>query len=67
MKLETLMRKARTACEWRGHLMSRFARTEEHYATSTCERCNRNVLVCDKPMPNEIDIGGEAVALGCNQ
>lgn len=64
-KLERLRHEAEEACEFRGHVMKRF----EHYAKgrclSTCKLCGKAVSVIVKPAPNEIDIGGEAVALQC--
>jgi hypothetical protein len=35
------------------------------YSTNVCTKCGKYVQVCTKPQPNEIDIGGTAVALNC--
>ena len=39
--------------------------TNKNVAYSRCKICGMEVSVNVKPMPNEIDIGGEAVALDC--
>ncbi len=36
-------------------------------AIATCKYCHMAVRVVMCPMPNEIDIGGEAVALNCTE
>lgn len=33
--------------------------------SSVCKICGKRVVIMPKPLPNEIDIGGEAVALNC--
>ena len=59
---------AREAAEWRGHVMTEFAykltpgRTQGY---SKCKRCGKGVWTDTRPMPNGIDISGEAVALNC--
>lgn len=67
MKLETLKRHARAAATWRGHDLGRFA---SHAcpagATAECRRCGAYVQVLSRPAPNDIDIGGDAVAVGRN-
>ena len=65
-RITRLIKEAKEGCECRGHDMSVFY----HYANDTrayasCKLCGRRVDVCARPMPNEIDIGGEAVALNC--
>lgn len=63
-----LEREALRACEWRGHEMGPFAASEwrpDSVSTAYCNFCGRGVTVNARPMPNEIDIGGEAVALNC--
>lgn len=66
--LETLRREATTACKWRGHSM-RWDKPFEYHGgqaqTGKCRVCGMEVTVMTRPMPNEIDIGGEAVALTC--
>lgn len=34
-------------------------------ASSDCKICGKGVCVKVRPMPNDIDVGGEAVAVGC--
>lgn len=62
LKLEALV-----ACKKRGHDMERFKQhsffLNRHY--SHCRRCDVQVEVNRQPMPNQVDIGGEAVALNC--
>ena len=65
-KLERLIREARESCNFRGHKMAQFRRSKSGvYAAAYCTKCDRSVVVLTNPLPNEIDIGGEAVALGC--
>lgn len=65
-----LRQEAKTAATWRGHDMGRFV-CVEHYCRvpcawrSTCRKCGMSVDASTHPAPNGIDIGGEAVALGC--
>ena len=75
-KIERLKVEARAACEWRGHRMSRF--TNNRGGTAAYAQCVRrattddNRLLCHlfvhvnaRPMPNEVKLGGDAVALTC--
>lgn len=68
-KVERLKREAKDACEWRGHEMYRFERgfvyTNMHY--TSCKKCGMDVTVNTNPMPNQISIAGEAVALNCDR
>ena len=68
--LNHLRRHTRESCKWRGHDMPPFQRFEGFWNCprlqySECRRCNMQVIVNARPTPNEIDIGGEAVALNC--
>jgi hypothetical protein len=48
--------------------MSNFTMGEWYKDTkrhSHCKVCGKTVTINSHPMPNEIDIGGEAVALNC--
>jgi hypothetical protein len=62
--LIALQREAARAARFREH---RLGRWEEHetWATAKCRDCPAQVTVNTKPMPNEIDIGGDAVAVNC--
>jgi len=64
--IDRLKREAMEACTHRGHTMYRWHDFNSTNAVSACVYCGKEVQVLTKPRPNEIDIGGEAVALGCN-
>ena len=64
-KLNRLKLEALEACKWRGHTMQRFQNLTKDHAFTRCDKCHTTVDVLTKPAPNEIDIGGEAVALNC--
>jgi hypothetical protein len=53
----------------RGHSMRRFGRVQVADGRETwqteCRRCGAWVQVQPNPAPNGIDIGGSAVAVGC--
>ena len=61
MTLRGLRKDAKDTATWRGHDMGRFDR----FGVSTCHKCEAWVQVDAKPAPNGIDIGGPAVAIGC--
>lgn len=63
--LEELKNEAMESCEFRGHTMGAWHDYDETNSVSKCEKCGKEVQVLTNPAPNEIDIGGEAVALGC--
>lgn len=62
LKLEAL-----EGCKFRGHDMGRFKRNRfflnRYYAY--CRKCWMQVQINRQPMPDQIDIGGEAVASNC--
>ena len=65
-KLESLIKEALDSCEFRGHKMVGvriFA--DGTKASSTCIVCGKGIYVETNPMPNGIDISGEAIALNC--
>ena len=71
-KLKRLQNEALESCGFRGHSMRRFRRVistqrdgKLTWAYSHCFICNKQVTVRTHPAPNEIDIGGEAMALCC--
>lgn len=68
--LRRLLREAREAARMRGHEIKR-AKVERSESRSTavlvCRRCGSEVGVDTRPLPNGIEIGGEAVAVGCQQ
>ncbi len=44
--------------------MQSFKKFGRHY-TSECRKCEGYVQVTEKPLPNDIDISGTAVAMNC--
>ena len=64
-KLNRLKREAREIADWRGHTLAHFHATDTRYHFAQCAWCNQGVSVTLTPRANEIDIGGEAVALNC--
>jgi len=65
-KIERLKREALEACRFRGHTMHPFINFGVT-AYSQCKICGRSVAVHPYPRPNDIEIGGEAVALHCRE
>jgi hypothetical protein len=70
MKLSTLRKSAQGTTKARGHRM----RWGNPYGNATalvfsqngqCSKCGMEVTLHERPAPNQIDIGGEAVALTC--
>lgn len=65
---KSLMTSARKSAKFRGHNMKPFRRHPHREAWScSCRDCGMEMTVKAKPAPNEIDIGGEAVALNCSK
>lgn len=64
-----LKKEAQKSCESRGHKMTKFHRVKnicnKEIWRAYCEICNKSVDVIPAPRPNEINIGGPAVALSC--
>ena len=70
MKLETLQRNAAKACRTHGHSMKwgqAYGTPLHQSKNADCRRCGAFVSVHVLPYPNEISIGGSAVAVGCKQ
>ncbi len=65
-KLDRLIKEAKEACLWRGHDMYPFNHIPGG-AFSSCRECDKSVVIRINPLPNEIDIGGEAVAFNCKE
>lgn len=63
--LEKLKEEAEDAMRWRGHEPGTWEKQGEGKAIIFCVICGKDVQVIVKPKPNEIDIGGPAVAVGC--
>ena len=66
-ELRLLKRSAKESAEWRGHKLTRFSSHGDHKAIASCIHCDMAVMVNARPLPNEIDIAGEAVALNCGR
>jgi hypothetical protein len=64
-KERRLKKEALEACGFRGHEMERFTKLEKGNFISCCIYCGKEVQVLLSPKPNEIEIGGEAVASHC--
>lgn len=66
-KLSKLKREAMQSCNYRGHSMKRFVNGNYSNSVSVCKVCGMGVWVLDKPLPNETQISGLAVAINCKQ
>lgn len=66
-RIERLRLDALNGCALRGHDMGRFERDSywHNVRKSACKTCGLEAHINARPMPNEIDIGGQAVALFC--
>ncbi len=60
MKIETLKKRAQSSTSFRGHKM------KWNNGLGTCKHCGAWVQLNIKPLPNDIDIGGPAVAINCH-
>ena len=74
-KIERLIKEAVEAATFRGHsLPKQWVKAEpgkpgpkQTAAWNQCERCGASVTVIVNPLPNQIDIGGNVVAVGCRK
>jgi len=57
---------AMQAVKWRGHTMGEWIDESENTSFALCMVCAKEVQIIRKPAPNEVSIGGPAVALECN-
>jgi hypothetical protein len=67
-KMRRLKLEAKKSCEHRGHKMGKFSSHLSCFkAESFCinENCKAWVQVNTNPLPNEIEIGGNAVGVNC--
>jgi len=65
-----LFTSAKESMEWRGHTVKYHKPYIRNGGTAQllyCEKCGKDCVVMTNPMGNEIEIGGEAVALGCEE
>ena len=67
-KRDQLKKEALEATTFRGHKMGKFQNYSPNSAYATCTVCGMGgmgVMVTSKPAPNDIDVGGSAVAMTC--
>jgi len=65
-KIDRLIKEALESCVFRGHKMAGVRIYKNRMrASCTCLVCGKGVWIETDPLPNSIDIAGEAVALGC--
>ena len=66
-----LKREAREATDWQGHHMRpwelQHRSLHREVWESVCGVCRKSVQIDTNPPPNGINIGGEAVALNCQE
>lgn len=60
-----LKQSAKQSAQLRGHKLSKFRIAGRNVFEATCVDCGMYVQVNLTPAPNQIDIGGTAVALSC--
>jgi len=65
--LDNLKNEAQETATFRGHDLSPWKSINNYIEEATCRGCNAYVRVNINPAPNDIDIGGDAVALNCEK
>ena len=67
--MKKLVKEALSACHFRGHnrMMVISNLKDSNYRVLECSDCGMEVYLNTMPMPNEINISGEAVALNCKE
>lgn len=67
--IDRLKHEALEGCTWRNHKMGRFEKNRywPSVATATCKVCGMSVAVNAHPQANQIDIGGDAIAVNCKE
>jgi hypothetical protein len=62
--MNRLKKRAERVCRWRGHDLGKWS---DGMSTSVaeCKICGAHVMVDIHPPPNGIEVGGNAVAVGC--
>jgi len=68
LDIKRLKIEAMESCNFRGHNMGEWQESflPDYRGVSKCTRCGRTVVILLNPLPNEIDIGGEAVTIHCD-
>jgi hypothetical protein len=64
-EMKKLQKEAKASAQSRNHNLAEFTQLGPHLAVAECVHCGMEVATNTHPQPNEIDIGGEAVALDC--
>lgn len=64
--MQALMLQGKESAHWRGHNLGPWLMSDNcTVANAQCVSCDKQCVIRENPLPNEIDIGGEAVAHGC--
>lgn len=63
--MKELRESASESALWLGHEMGPWEFLTDHSSEALCKECGKGVCVDTRPPLNGIDVGGEAVALGC--
>jgi len=68
LDIKRLKIEAMESCNFRGHNMGEWQESflPNYRGISKCKKCGKQVCILLNPLPNEIDIGGEAVAFHCD-
>lgn len=66
-KIEQLKREAIESCNNHNHSMGNFKRINIDVSMAECDECGMQVFIDTNPMPNGIDVSGQAVALYCQK
>jgi hypothetical protein len=71
-KAQGLAQQATRIAEWRGHELCAFhweetPSTFRIIGSASCTTCEKGVVVNTDPVPNDIDISGQAIALNCTE
>ena len=64
-EMKRLQKEAKASATFRQHELGDWKQLGLHSMAAECRHCCMEVVVNTRPMPNDIDIGGEAVALTC--
>jgi hypothetical protein len=62
-----LIKEVREACEFRGHKMDDFRIKGDTTAFAECQICGKGVVCRTEPAPNQINNGGPAIAVDCEE
>ena len=65
MNVIGLMQEARETALYRGHNVKNWLVLGNDCYALECADCKKTVMIKEHPLPNEIKVGGEAVAVNC--